>query len=189
VIRIPEENLKSFIKNSRWLFIIAAVIVILDQVSKALVRNYIPLGSSWSPWPWLAPYARLFHFTNTGVAFGMFQGKSLVFAILAALVAGAIIYYFQQVPKEDKVLRFALSMMLGGAVGNLIDRLFNGGEVTDFISVGNFAVFNVADSFITVGVLVLLIGIYLEDKREKEQKKLANAAEQTIENSDRTPLE
>jgi signal peptidase II len=189
LIRIPEEKLKAFFKNSRWLLIIAAIIVILDQVSKLLVRTYIPLGSSWSPWSWLAPFARLIHWTNTGVAFGMFQGKSLVFAILAALVAGAIIYYFQQVPKEDKVLRFALSMMLGGAVGNLIDRLFNGGEVTDFISVGNFAVFNVADSFITVGVLVLLLGIYLEDRCEKEQKKLAQAAEQMANNSDRTPLE
>jgi signal peptidase II len=74
-------------------------------------------------------------------------------------------------------------------LGNLIDRIFNGGQVTDFISVGNFAVFNVADSFITVGVVILLIGVWLEDKREKEQKKLTKSLEITSDNSNRPTLE
>ncbi len=181
--------MKAYIQKNRWLYIVAVIIVILDQGSKALVRAYIPLGESWTPWPWLAPYARIIHWSNTGVAFGMFQGKSLVFAVLAAIVAGAIIYYYPQVPSVDKVLRFALSMQLGGALGNLIDRIFNGGQVTDFISVGNFAVFNVADSFITVGVVILLIGVWLEDKREKEQKKLTKSLEITTDNSNRPTLE
>lgn len=180
--------MKAFLKNSRWLFLIAVIIIILDQGSKYFVRTLIPLGTSWSPWPWLAPYARLIHWTNTGVAFGMFQGRSWLFAILAALVIAAIIYYFQQVPQQDKVLRFALAMELGGAFGNLLDRLFNGGEVTDFVSVGNFAVFNVADACITVGVLVLLLGVYIQDKREKAQKNLAETTE-TSEKTDQSPLE
>ena len=181
--------MKAYIQKNRWLYIVAAIIVILDQASKYFVRTYIPLGESWTPWPWLAPFARIIHWSNTGVAFGMFQGKSLLFAVLAAIVAGAIIYYYPQVSSADKVLRFGLSMQLGGALGNLIDRIFNGGQVTDFISVGNFAVFNVADSFITVGVAVLLIGVWLEDKREKEEKKLAESVEITPDNSDRSPLE
>ena len=180
--------MKAFLKNSRWLFLIAAIIVLLDQVSKYFVRTLIPLGTSWSPWSWLAPYARLIHWTNTGVAFGMFQGKSWLFAILASVVVIAIIYYFQQVPAEDKVLRFALAMELGGAIGNLIDRLFNGGEVTDFVSVGNFAVFNVADACITVGVLVLLLGVYFQDKREKASKQLAESPK-SLDHSDQNPLE
>jgi signal peptidase II len=77
-------------------------------------------------------------------------------------------------------------MQLGGALGNLIDRVFQGGQVTDFISVGNFFVFNVADSFITVGVIVLLIGIWLEDKREKAQKKLATSLEQPADDLNRS---
>jgi signal peptidase II len=178
--------LKAYIQKTRWLYIVAAIIVILDQVSKALVRNLIPEGSFWSPWSWLAPYVRLFHISNTGVAFGMFQGKSPLFAILAAIVVVAIIYYYPQIPSQDKVLRFALAMQLGGALGNLIDRVFQGGQVTDFISVGNFFVFNVADSFITVGVIVLLIGIWLEDKREKAQKKLATSLEQPADDLNRS---
>lgn len=180
--------MKAFLKNSRWLFLIAAIIVLLDQVSKYFVRTLIPLGTSWSPWSWLAPYARLIHWTNTGVAFGMFQGKSWLFAILASVVVIAIIYYFQQVPAEDKVLRFALAMELGGAIGNLIDRLFNGGEVTDFVSVGNFAVFNVADACITVGVFVLLLGVYIQDKREKAAKQLSESND-SIDHTDQAPLE
>ncbi|PKN90290.1 MAG: hypothetical protein CVU45_03340, partial [Chloroflexi bacterium HGW-Chloroflexi-7] len=68
--------------------------------------------------------------------------------------------------------RFALSLQLAGAVGNLIDRIFFG-RVTDFISVGNFAIFNVADSSITVGVIILLIAVWWQDRNEK--KKLAAA--------------
>jgi signal peptidase II len=177
-------QLKAYLKKTRWLYLIAAIIIVLDQVTKELVRTLIPYGQSWSPWPWLAPYARLIHWSNTGVAFGMFQGKSILFAGLAAVVAAAIIYYYPQVPEQDRVLRFALAMQLGGAVGNLIDRIFQAGQVTDFISVGNFAIFNVADACITVGVGVLLIGIWLEDKREKEQKKLSQTTDSETSNSD-----
>ena len=123
------------------------------------------------PWEWLAPYARIIHWSNTGVAFGMFQGNNVFFAILASIVAIAIVYYYPSIPGEDKVLRFAMSMQLGGAVGNLLDRIFVG-QVTDFVSVGNFAVFNVADSCITVGVGVLLFGVYLEERRERNLKLL-----------------
>jgi len=163
--------LKSFFRKTRWLFVIAAVIVILDQITKEIVRTNIPVGESWMPWTWLAPYARIIHWTNTGVAFGMFQGNNIFFAILAAFVALAIVYYYPSIPEEDKVLRFAMAMQLGGALGNLIDRIFIG-KVTDFVSVGNFAVFNVADSCITLGVGVLLLGVFLEERRERRLKEL-----------------
>jgi signal peptidase II len=158
------------------MFVIAAVIVILDQITKEVVRTNIPVGESWMPWTWLAPYARIIHWTNTGVAFGMFQGNNIFFAILASVVALAIIYYYPSIPEEDRVLRFAMSMQLGGALGNLIDRIFIG-KVTDFVSVGNFAVFNVADSCITLGVGVLLLGVYLEERRERRLKQLIALAE------------
>lgn len=161
--------MKEFFRNTRWLFIIAAVIVLFDQITKVLVRTNLAIGETWVPWPWLAPYARIIHWTNTGVAFGMFQGKSVLFAVLAFVVACAIVYYYPMVPTEDKVLRFALAMQLGGALGNLIDRVVVG-EVTDFVSLGNFAIFNVADSCITVGVGILLIGVWMQDKRERQKK-------------------
>jgi signal peptidase II len=162
--------LKSFFHKTRWLFLIAAIILILDQVTKVLVRANLAIGETWVPWPWLAPYARIIHWTNTGVAFGMFQGNNILFAIIAFCVACVIVYYYPQVPTEDKVLRFALAMQLGGALGNFVDRVFVG-EVTDFVSVGNFAVFNVADSCITVGVLVLALGVWYQDRREKKAKE------------------
>jgi signal peptidase II len=164
--------LKEFFRKTRWMFLVAIVIDTLDQFTKHLVRTNLAVGQTWTPWPWLTPYARVIHWSNTGVAFGMFQGKNLIFVILAALVAAAIIYYYPSIPEKDKVVRFALAMMLGGAIGNLIDRILIG-QVTDFISVGNFAVFNVADGCITVGVGILLIGVWLQEKHEKEQKKEA----------------
>ncbi len=159
--------MKRFIKNYWMLFLVAAIIVILDQITKALVRNNIPVNEFWSPWPWLTPYARIVHLSNTGVAFGMFQGLGPVFAVLAVIISGGIIYYYPRVTSEDWTLRVALWMELGGAIGNLIDRITQG-YVTDFVSVGNFAVFNVADSCITVGVGVLILGVWLQERRRKK---------------------
>jgi signal peptidase II len=183
LIKPLEAPLKSFFRKTRWLFLIAAVIVILDQITKELVRTNIPVGESWMPWTWLAPYARIIHWTNTGVAFGMFQGNNVFFAILASVVALAIVYYYPSIPEEDKVLRFAMAMQLGGALGNLIDRIFIG-QVTDFASVGNFAVFNVADSCITVGVGVLLLGVFLEERRERRLKQLIALAKENEESKE-----
>ena len=157
-----------FIKIYRSLFLIALAIIVLDQVSKELVRTYIPLNNYWVPWEWMAPFARLVHISNTGVAFGLFQGMGTVFAILAMIVSVAIIIYYPRVPTDDWTLRLAMGLQLAGALGNLIDRLVFG-YVTDFISVGNFAVFNVADSSITIGVGVLLLGIWLQERRAKQQ--------------------
>lgn len=119
----------------------------------------------WSPWPWLEPYARIVHWYNTGVAFGMFQGFGGIFTVIAIIVSAAIIYYYPRVPADDWPLRLAMGLQMGGALGNMIDRLTQG-HVTDFISVGNFAVFNVADSSITIGVAILLLGVYLQERNK-----------------------
>ncbi len=155
------------------MFAIAGVIVALDQWTKWLVRTNIPLSGNWLPesLQWLSPYARIVNWHNTGAAFGMFQGGSMVFTVLAFIVIGAIIYYYPQVDKSDWTLRIAMSMQLAGALGNLIDRLTQDGRVTDFISVGRFPVFNVADSSITVGTVILLIGIYLQERAALKAKK------------------
>jgi len=163
-----EEFLKRYIKDYTFLTLIAGTVIALDQITKYWVRSNIAMGDTWMPWEWLAPYARIAHWYNTGVAFGMFQGRGTVFTILAFLVAGAIIFYFPSVPSQDWSLRLAMGLQLGGAVGNLIDRLTIG-HVTDFISVGNFPVFNIADSSITVGVGVLLLGIWLQERAEKQR--------------------
>lgn len=151
---------------------IAILIIALDQWTKSLVRANIPLSGSWLPegWEWLSPYARIVHWYNTGAAFGMFQQGGMVFTVLAFIVIGLILYYYPQVEKADWSLRLAMSMQLGGAAGNLIDRLTIG-HVTDFISVGRFPVFNVADASITVGAAVLVLGIWLMEAAERKKKK------------------
>ena len=158
--------MKKLVKDYLVLFTIVAIVILLDQVTKVIVRDALPLGDMWAPWPWLLPYARIVHWYNTGVAFGMLQGLGGIFTIVAILVSCAIVYYFPQVPADDWTLRLAMGLQMGGALGNMIDRL-TVGHVTDFVSVGNFAVFNVADASITMGVLLLLYGVYLQERRKK----------------------
>jgi len=108
------------------------------------------------------------HWQNTGAAFGMLQGYNLVFSVLAILVSLAIVYFIPKVPATDWPLRLAMALQFGGAVGNLIDRVLLG-QVTDFISVYTFAVFNVADASISIGVAVLLFGLWFKDGFPKKK--------------------
>lgn len=158
--------MKRFLRNYVLLFCIASLVVIIDQYSKAWIRTNLEIGAIWSPWEWLTPYIRIVHWYNTGVVFGMFQGQGQLFTILSICVAVAILYFFPSVPKEDWALRLAMSLQFGGAIGNLIDRLVYG-HVTDFISVGKFPVFNLADASITISVGILVLGIWLQEKEKK----------------------
>jgi signal peptidase II len=162
--------LKRFLRTYGFLFIVAGIVVGLDQWTKALVRRDLPLGQTWLPQSleWLQPYARIVNWYNTGSAFGLFQGAWLVFTVLAFVVAGIIIYYYPQIERSDWSLRLAMGLQLGGALGNLVSRLTMSGSVTDFISVGNFPVFNVADSSISIGVAVLLLGLWFKDRQEQQ---------------------
>jgi signal peptidase II len=163
---------KNIIQKYWLILVIAAVIVLLDQWTKGLVRANIQLGDSWLPESlgWLSPYARIVHWYNTGAAFGLFKEGSMVFTVLAFIVIGLILYYYPQVESGDWSLRLAMSMQLGGAIGNLTDRLTIG-HVTDFISVGTFPVFNIADASISVGAAVLFVGIWMMERAEKKKKE------------------
>ena len=162
--------MKRILRDYSYLALISGTIILLDQISKNWIRANLPMGQVWIPWEGL-PFARIVHWYNTGVAFGMFQGGNQFFSILSIGVALIIIYFYSQVPAKDWPLRLAMAFQLGGAVGNLIDRLTIG-HVTDFVQVGNFPVFNVADSSITLGVGVLLIGVWLQERKEKGLQKL-----------------
>jgi signal peptidase II len=162
---------KKAVKSYWAIFMIAAVIVGLDQWTKWLVRTNISPGESWLPasLQWLSPYARIVHWYNQGAAFGMFQQGNMVFTVLAFIVVAAIIYYYPQISSVDWPLRLAMSMQMGGAIGNLVDRLTIG-HVTDFISIGKFPVFNIADSSISVGCVVLLLGVWWQERLAKKEK-------------------
>ena len=170
--------LKRYLRDYLVLFSIVGLILVVDQYTKALVRQNIALGGAWAPWPWLYPYARIVNWYNTGVAFGMFQGMGTLFSIVAVIVSIAIIYYFPRVPIQDWTLRLAMGLQMGGALGNLIDRIIQG-HVTDFVSVGTFAVFNVADACISVGVVVLLLGVYIQERRKPSSAEPIAGGEKT----------
>ena len=168
-----------------WVILtIALVIIIFDQWTKGWVRANIAPGATWLPesLAWLSPYARLVHWYNTGAAFGLFKDASMVFTVLAFIVIGAIIFYYPQVEQNDWALRLALSMQLGGAIGNLIDRI-RIGHVTDFISVGNFPVFNIADASISTGAAVLFLGVLLQERAERKAKSKLAASEAAGDNN------
>jgi signal peptidase II len=180
-----EDSLRNTIKSYVMLFGVAGLIIALDQWTKYLVRQNLAFGEMWSPWDWLTPIARIVHWQNTGAAFGMLQGYNLIFSGLAILVSLGIIYFFPKVPAKDWPLRVAMCLQFGGAVGNLIDRIMHG-QVTDFISVSTFAVFNVADASISVGVAVLLVGIWLMDGWPK-RKAAASEPEDGLNTADDRP--
>ena len=157
------------------LFAIAGAVVLLDQWTKSLVRTYLPEGTVYRPDLWITQYARILHTQNTGAAFGLFKSFGGVFMILSIVVSFAILYYFPHVPRRDWPLRAAMCLQLGGALGNLIDRLTQNFVVTDFISIGTFPVFNVADASISVGVAVLVLGMWMHDIQEKRAGRIAQA--------------
>ena len=164
--------MKKRIQSYLFLFTVSLAVIGLDQWTKAIVRSRLEMGEIWSPWNWLTPYARFVHWYNTGVAFGMFQNNNLLFAILVSVIALIIIIYYPSLTEDDWYLRIALSLQLGGAIGNLIDRLTIG-HVTDFISVGNFAVFNIADSCVTIGVGVMILGMWIQERKQKKSVESA----------------
>jgi signal peptidase II len=165
-----EDQLNRFLRNYRLLIGVSGLIIILDQLSKAWIRANISLGESFAPIPALDPFLRIVHWYNTGVAFGMFQGMNTVFIVLAFIVMGVIFFYFPRVPAQDWLLRLALCLQFGGAGGNLIDRI-TVGHVTDFVAVGSFPVFNVADASISVGVTVLLLGVWMQERRDRKEAR------------------
>ncbi len=151
---------------SIFLLVIFAVVA-LDQWTKWLVRKSIPLNTSWLPESlnWLSPYARITYIQNSGSSFGMFQNGKIFLTILAALVIIGAIYYVLTMESADIWLLVTAGLYIGGAIGNLIDRLAIG-SVTDFVSVGTFYIFNVADASINISVAMLLLILWIHERRK-----------------------
>ncbi len=157
------------LKVWRWatLLGVAALIFGLDQLSKYLVTRYLPWGERWNPIPSLRWLVGLTPVTNTGGAFGLLPDLGTLFALVAVAVVIAILFFERHIPLNQPLLRVSLGMQLGGAAGNLIDRL-RIGRVIDFIDFKVWPVFNLADSAIVVGVVIL--AFYLLRHPEEEGK-------------------
>lgn len=144
-----------------WL---SAAIVALDQLTKALIRSRLALHDSVNV---ISGLLDITHVRNTGAAFGIMNGvdfryKAIVMALVAVAALVAVGMYAITLPRDQRVARYGLALILGGAVGNLIDRASTG-YVVDFVDVYwrglHFWAFNVADSAITVGVILMLIDV------------------------------
>jgi signal peptidase II len=165
--------LKRFVQLWGWVPLLAAIIVVADQWSKTWIRTNIPLNGQLAPIPELAPYLRLVHWTNTGAAFGILRGQGTLFIGVAVVVIIVVLIYLRQLPAEQWPVRLCLALQLAGAVGNLIDRLRFQGQVTDFVLLSlplngrelQWPAFNVADSSIVVGVVVLAFMLLREERR------------------------
>jgi signal peptidase II len=156
------------------LILISVISVSLDQWTKGLVRQSLSFGEVFTPWPDAFPAIRIVHWGNEGAAFGLFQGGGAFFTILAIAVALLIIFYFPSIDHQNWLIRIAMGLQLGGAMGNMIDRL-RIGYVTDWLAVSNFPVFNVADSSITLGAISLILFTWILDRREKEEATASEA--------------
>jgi signal peptidase II len=158
--------------RARWrmdllFFAIAGVIVTADQLTKWAVRSNLAVGESW---PHNGGMIKIVHVVNSGAAFGILQGQTPFLIVTSLLGLGAILLYYIYPPMDHGLVRLALGMQLGGAIGNLIDRA-RLGEVTDFVHVGAWPVFNVADASISVSIVAVLLFFGLQDfERAREAK-------------------
>lgn len=152
---------------------LAAFVIILDQWTKWLIVKNMEFGeriSVWDPW-----FGILSH-RNRGAAWGMLEGQMWLFSIVTIGVICAILYFYHKEAKGKPIFQVGLMFLLGGAVGNFIDRIFRG-EVVDFVSVlipvinYDFPIFNIADAALTMAVVILMIGLIIEDKKGKKQVK------------------
>ena len=134
------------------------VAVVLDQASKYAVAGTMVRGM---PEPVIGDIFRLTYIHNRGAAFGLNIGSPLLHTLVSIVALGAVLWLLWTCPRQARLLRFALTLVVGGALGNMIDR-FRLGEVIDFLDVGigalRWPIFNLADSFVTVGIVLLAVG-------------------------------
>jgi len=153
-----------------YYYLLALVIIALDQITKAIIVNKMELGESIQV---IENFLYITSHRNPGAAWGILAGKMWFFYIVTVVVIIALVFYIQKMAKTHMLVGVALALMLGGAIGNFIDRILHQ-EVVDFIDTYifgyNFPIFNVADSALTVGVALLIIYMLFEEKFLKERK-------------------
>jgi len=145
-------------------YFVALIVILIDQMSKWIIVQQMELAQS------IQIIHNFFYITshrNEGAAWGILQGQMTFFYFITVIVVVAIVYYMQRYGNNHPLLATSLSLLLGGAIGNFIDRLFRK-EVVDFLDFiiisYDFPIFNIADSALTIGVILLIIFTLFEDK-------------------------
>lgn len=151
-----------------FLFLIAGIVILIDQVTKYYIKTNMLIGESIPVIP------KIFHITyiqNSGGAFGMFQDKTTFFVIVS-IIAIILLIFFYFLSSNNLLIKIALSIILGGAIGNLIDRIINK-KVVDFFDFRIWPIFNIADIAICIGMGFLLLDMFNNKNKinNDEEKK------------------
>ena len=170
------------------LYLVMATIVIADQLSKYVVESNVPINQFWAPFPERSNLLRITHVSNTGAAFGIFPSGSSIFMVVAIVVSIVILLYNQKLPAHHVWFRLALGLQLGGALGNLVDRI-RIGHVTDFIDIGPVPVFNIADASIVVGTILLVFLILIDEREERSGNRTEELPEDQSDQTLKEPAE
>lgn len=160
-------------RTGGWLIVVAAFVFAFDQVTKYAATAYLGPGGQEERVNIIGSWLRLVYVTNSGAAFGILQDRTFLFSIIAFLAIPVLLIFYSRLPSESIIPRFCLGLLLGGTLGNLVDRV-RFGYVVDFIDMGyghlRWPTYNVADSAFVIGVLILTIYLTFlsSDKANKQ---------------------
>ena len=146
---------------------VAVLVFLLDRVTKIAVESSLAVGASVDV---VGEWVRISHVTNSGAAFGLLPERTTLLSILSVVAVFAIVYYYRRLAANSLLVSATLGMQLGGAIGNLVDRVGQG-YVVDFVDVGipgglRFWSFNVADSSIVVGIIAVTVLLWCTERRQ-----------------------
>ena len=146
--------------------LVAFLIIVIDQVTKWIIASSMKIGDSYEVIP---NFLNITSHRNNGAAWGILSGKMFFFYIITVIILIVLVLFFIKEAQYNLFMQLAISLLIAGALGNFIDRLFNG-EVVDFIDTNifgyDFPIFNVADSSLTIGVILVIIAL-LKDTTNK----------------------
>ena len=172
-ISVAERSLGADARQWAGLALVAGAAVVADQVTKYVVTSSVALDDSVHV---LGPLS-IHHVQNTGIAFGLFSGATSIVVVVTAAAILWMLVFFARSAARHPVLPAAFGLVIGGSLSNLFDRL-RLGHVTDFIDVNwwTFRIFNLADSFIVVGVLILLVALVVTDRAPRPPRRTLDVA-------------
>ena len=151
--------------KARWLRfgLLGVIVIVLDQISKAIIRAELDPRESVEVVSWFS----ISRVANEGIAFGLFPGRQAAVAILTVIALSAIAIALASLVARNATVAAGAGLLVGGSLGNLIDRLAHG-AVTDFIDLARWPAFNLADCAITIGAVLIVVGLMADGEQEEE---------------------
>jgi signal peptidase II len=153
--------------KARWygFFALAVTVLVLDQVTKAIIRAELELRERHEVFSWFS----ISRVNNEGIAFGLFPGRQAAIAVLTVVALSAIAVALAGLVSRNPIVAAGAGLLVGGSLGNLIDRLAHG-AVTDFLDLARWPAFNVADCGITIGAALIVVGLLADDREDEEDE-------------------